>query len=208
MRLFDLLRRRRRRSGIAPTPVAPHRSDPYDPLPEENLPSGFVPIETQIFGQHIDGTTRWIGQDARVGQMPNGELVTCERTRGVRCGCGHIVYSVHETVTQTGIHAGIGGICWDCAAEADDLVRRNALSAGQAEAMSLYCSQCASHCDGCGRNNLCTRHTKLFTDADGRQLRLCPKCSLKADRRRLFRQTIAAVSWLFTEDDRPPQAKE
>jgi len=208
MHLFDLLRRHRRPSDIASTPVVPHGNDPYDPPSADDLPPGFVPIETQISGQHIDGTTRWIGQDARVGQMPNGELITCERTRGVRCGCGHIVYSVHETVTQTGIHAGIGGICWDCAAEADDLVKRNAVSAGQAEAMSLYCSQCASHCDGCGRQNLCTRHTKLSTDADGRQLRFCPKCSLNADRKKLFRRTIAAVSWLFAEDDRSSQPKE
>jgi len=208
MLIRDLFRRRRSRSSAAPTPVVPHRSDPYGPSPADGMPPDFIPIETQISGQHIDGTTRWIGQDARVGQMPNGELVTCERTRGVRCGCGHIVYSVHETATQTGIHAGIGGICCNCAAEAHDLVKRAALSAGQAEAMSLYCSQCASHCDGCGRRNLCTRHTQLSTDADGRQTRLCPKCSLKADRKKFFRQTIAAVGWLFPEDDRHPQPKE
>jgi len=99
-------------------------------------------------------------------------------------------------------------MCWDCAAEAGDLVNRNALSAGQAEAMSLYCSQCASYCDGCGRHNLCTRHTKLFADSDDRQLRLCPQCSLKADRKKLFKQTIAAVSWLFAEDDKSSQAKQ
>lgn len=208
MSIFDLFRRRRGRSNAAPTPVVPHRRNPSDPPPADDLPPGFTPIETQISGPYIPGTSTLIGQYARVGQMPNGELVTCERAVGVRGGCGHDIFSAHETVTQTGIHRGIGGVCWDCAAEADELAKRAALSAGQAEAMSLYCSQCASHCDGCGRHNLCARHTKLSTDADGRQLRLCPKCSLKADRKKLFKQTISVLSWLFTEDDRPPQPKE
>ncbi len=189
------------KSGQQPT-VVPRPTSPEEPQFADNLPPGFVPIETQISGQHIDGTGRWIGQDARVGQMPSGELVTCERTRGVRCGCGHIVYSVQETITQSGIHAGIGGICSDCAAEADDLVKRNALSPGQAEAMSLYCSRCASHCDNCGRHNLCSRHTRLLINADGKQQQLCPECLARADRKRLFRQTIATVGWLFAEDDK------
>ena len=208
MRLSDFLRRIWRRSPNQPAPVVPHRLEPDDPPLAEDLPPGFILIETQISGQAIDGTGRWIGQDARVGQTPSGAIITCERTQGVRCGCDHFAYSVHETVTPTGTYAGIGGICQDCALEAESLVARGAIAASQAEAMGLYCTRCASHCDGCGRHNLCSRHTRLFQDADGRQQQLCPECLKKARNRRLYKQTLATLARLFAEDEEPPQPKQ
>jgi hypothetical protein len=208
MRLFDFFRRARRRAANPPVPVVPHRIEPDDPLPAEDLPPGFIPIETQISGQDIDGTHRWIGQDARVGQMPSGELVTCERTRGVRCGCNHFVSSLHERTTETGVLAGIGGVCHYCELEADDLVKRNIISPFQAEAMKLYCTQCASHCDGCGRKNLCSRHTSVFQDSEGRQQQLCPDCLKKARSKKLFKQTLATMARLFAAEEEPSQPKQ
>jgi hypothetical protein len=191
-----------------PAPAVLHHPQPDVSPPVDDLPPGFILIETQISGQTIDGTGRWIGQDARVGQMPSGELITCERTRGIRCGCGHIVYSAHEIATQTGTYAGIGGICPDCATEAGGLVAQGVISASQAEAMALYCTQCASHCDGCGRHNLCSQHTRMFQEMDGRQQQLCPECLKKARSKKLFKQTLATMARLFAEDDERPGPKQ
>jgi hypothetical protein len=183
-------------------PIARRPTEPENPQFTDDLPPGYVPIETQISGQDIDGTCRWVGQDARVVQAPSGELITCQRVRGVRCGCGHIVYAVQEKITETGVLAGIGAECGDCSREAEDLVKRNAISAFQAEAMALYCSRCASRCDSCGRHNLCSRHARLFTDAAGEKQLLCPDCLRKAGRKKLFKQTLATMAWLLSEDDR------
>jgi hypothetical protein len=82
-------------------------------------------------------------------------------------------------------------MCHDCAVEAEDLVTRGAISAFQAEAMALYCTQCASLCDGCGR-----------------QQQLCPDGLRKARSKRLFKQTLATMARLFAEDDERSQPKQ
>ncbi len=186
--------------GFTKPPVARCRPQPEAPEFVDDLSPGFTGIETQISGQPIDGTVRWIGQDARVGQMPNGEMVTLERERNIRCGCGHLASSLEEVVTPNRIYRGIGGICHDCDVEAQELRSRNAVSLAQADGLSLYCTRCASHCDNCGRQNLCKRHTRTFTDAQGQKL-LCPECFKKAERKRLFYQTVNAATWLLADDN-------
>lgn len=187
--------------------VVPHRIEQDDSEPASDLPPDFIPIETQISGQDIDGTGRWVGQDARVGQEPDGHVIMCERGRGLRCGCNHFIYDVQPKQTATGAYPGLGGVCHYCRLEADDLVRRDLISPSQAEVMSLYCSDCASYCGGCGRRDLCSRHTARFQDADGTEQRLCPDCLKQARSKRMFKQTVAVVMSLFAEDDRTSQLR-
>jgi hypothetical protein len=206
MKILDFIRRFAQFFRNRQQPVVRRQEPaPEEPRFTDDLPPLYAPIETQVSGQHLDGTSRWVGEDARVVQAPSGEIITCTRLRGVRCGCGHFIYTVLTRITETGILAGIGGTCPYCASEAEDLVQRNAVSASQAEALQLYCAQCASHCDGCGRQNLCRRHTAVFTDADGRQQLLCPDCLAKADRKKFFKQTVAFFGWFLAEDDTPSQ---
>ncbi len=171
----------------------------------DDLPPGYTLIETQVRGQHIDGTGRWVGEDARVIQAPNNELITLERGRTIRCGCDHLASVLEEVITPSGVQRGVGGFCHDCDGEAQDLLRRGAISPAEAESRSMYCSRCGSHCDGCGRHNLCKRHTKLFKDADGQEQCLCPECLQKAARKKRFTQTVAAVARLLSEEDKPAQ---
>jgi hypothetical protein len=209
VRLVPIIRRlilrfrARQQQTVTRCPVQPE-----NPPPPDDLPAGFIPIETQVSGQHIDGTSRWIGEIARVGQMPSGELITCIHIRGVRCGCcGRIVNSVHERITETGVLAGIGGVCGNCMREGNHLVRCNAISAFQAEAMALYCSQCASHCDSCGRHDICSRHARLFVDPAGQKQSLCPECLKKAEQKRLFAQTLNTMAWFLSEDHSSPSKR-
>ena len=209
MRLLNLLRRvilgfRRRTLTAVHPPIQPE-----EPRFTDDLPPGYIPVETQISGQQVDGTSRWIGEDARVIQAPDEELITVERVRSLKCGCGHIVYSAEETVRETGISIGIGGICHYCSAEADNLVKRQTVTPSQAETMCLYCTRCARYCDGCGRQNLCSRHVSLFQDTSGHKQLLCPDCSRKAEQGKFFKSVIGAVAWLFTEDyDLPNREQE
>lgn len=186
-------------------PVVRGPTAPEDPWPADDLPPGYIPIETQIRGQHLDGSGRWVGEDARVIQAPNGELLTLERGRTVRCGCGHLATSIEEIVTATGVRRGIGGVCHYCSAEAQELLKRNAVSLAQADGLSLYCSRCGSHCDGCGRQNLCKRHSATFNDVNG-QRQLCPDCLTKANRKKFFQQTIGIMNWLLADDDKSSES--
>jgi hypothetical protein len=206
MRISDFIRQFAQLFTSRRPPVVQRRtSEPEEPRFADSPPPGYIPIETQISGQQLDGTSRWVGQDARVVESPAGEVVTCERLRTVMCGCRHLVYSIQEKTTAAGLVRGIGGSCSDCAREGEDLVRRNLVSPSQAEALQFYCSQCASHCDACGRQSLCRRHTSVFTDTDGRQWSLCPDCRVKADRKKFFKQTVGLFIRILADDDKPTQ---
>jgi len=212
MRICDFLRRIFRRLTGKRAPILPYAPTRQEPAPENtpfasDLPPGWLPIETQISGHDIDGTSRWVGEEARVIQGPGGYVLTCERGHGLRLGCGHYAYGTQERITPTGVLAGLGGVCHDCSLDTERLVKRRTLSAREAEALALYCTRCASHCDGCGRRNLCSRHTREFTNIEGKKHLLCPTCHKKAKRKKRRQQAQAGVArllgWLLTEDDTP-----
>jgi hypothetical protein len=198
--------------GSPQPPVVRRPAEPDDSWSAEDLPPGYTPIETQIRGQHIDGTGRWVGEDARVIQALDGALITLERGRTVKCGCGHLASTIEDVVTATGIRRGIGGTCSNCKAEGQDLRERNAMSPAEAEGHSLYCSRCGSHCDGCGRQDLCKRHTQEFQGPDGQTRLLCPDCFKKADRKarreKFFTRAVALTDWLLAEDSDPSKSSQ
>jgi hypothetical protein len=182
-------------------PTVWRASEPQDPQSDDNPPPGCILIETQVHRQEVPGTSLWVGEIARVLQTPTGELVTQELKKGVRCGCGHRVFSLEETVTENGIQYGIGGTCHYCSADAQDLLRHHKISLQEAEENSLYCTQCSASCADCNRRNLCSRHANSFTDINKKKRPLCPECQAKAKRDKFFRKTGDAISWLLGEDD-------
>ena len=194
----------RRLSSLFRQGQRPERSTSPEPggvRSEDSLPPGSIPIEMHVAGQQVPGTTRYVGELARVFQTPTGELVTFEQTQGMRLGCGHIVYAVQERFLETGIQLGIGGFCQQCAAEAEADLQRGVLTAQQAQEKPWYCSQCAKYCDGCGRRNICSRHAESFTHADGRREFLCPDCRAKAKQRRFFQGIVKVVACVLGEED-------
>jgi len=169
-------------------------------------PAGITPIESSLNLTPIPGTTLVVGTIARVFETAPGELVTADYAIGKALRCGHHVYSVHQVVSEGGIQPGIGGACDFCRLEAAAAAARNLIPVQQIEELSLYCTLCASHCDGCGRNNICVRHTRQFQAADGRILVLCPDCLRQAESERFFKRALAVISAPFCEPMRLPEA--
>ncbi len=170
------------------------------PLPSEdysenidNLPPGYMPIESSYDTVRIPGTMIEVGTISRVFQTPNNEIVTIDEKKGVPLACGHDGYYADETVTPNGKRRGIGGVCPDCASEAGELLRKDAISIHQAEAMSRYCTQCASSCESCRRHNICIRHTREFQHPDGHVQILCPDCLKKAQEDKFFNSVLGAM---------------
>ena len=185
----------------------------HQPRPEErsyywdNLPPGFVPIDSLYDLREIPGTTLTIGSVAKVFNTPDNEQVTHDFKKGTRLGCGHSIFTINQMVTPECTEIGLGGQCLDCSLEAAELYNKNLVSLQIAEAMSLFCSQCASHCDGCRRTNICLRHSQQFKDLDGRVILLCPDCLKKADKEKFFKKTLSIMLAPFVDYKRLPPSQ-
>jgi len=167
-----------------------------------NLPPDFTPIKSSYDLRPIPDTSLFIGTASRVGQTSSNELITCDQTKGIRGGCGHDIVVIDEIVNPNSTHRGIGGRCSDCAAEAAEKRRLNLISQQEYEALQLFCSQCASHCDGCRRTDICWHHAQEFKDLDGKVLLLCPACLKKADHEKFFKKTLAIMLSPFVDHKR------
>ena len=184
--------------------IRTRRIEPEDPRHcSHNLPPGITPIESTYNKQPIPGTTRSIGTIEKILQHMD-ELINFNQKIGVRCGCGHHIFNIEEIITQHGVQRGLGGQCPYCALEAAELLSQKLISLQQAEEMSLYCSKCASHCDGCRRNNICIRHTQQFENLDGSILVLCPDCLKNAEQDKFFKKTLDLMLAPFVDYNRLP----
>jgi len=194
-------RKQRKNVTVRQTTSQEQQRDSYNP------PPGYIPIESYYDLQRIPDSTLDIGIIVKVLQSPNNEIITANQRKGIRCGCGHHIYLIDEVLTHESIHPGLGGQCPHCAAKATDLYNKNQISLQQAEALSLYCSLCASKCDICGGNNFCARHTSKFKALDGSILNLCPECMDKAKNNKFFKETIAVLLLPFVDYRRLPPSK-
>lgn len=169
-----------------------------------DLPPGFTPIETLWQEQEIPGTSRRVAIISRILKTPVDECVTYDAKKGVPCGCGHSIFVINEITTPESTEIGLGGQCPYCSLEAAELLNQNLISLQQAEELSLFCSQCVSHCDGCRRNNICVRHTQQFEDLNGTVILLCPDCLQKAEQEKFFKKTLAVMLAPFVDYKRLP----
>ena len=189
--MFDSLKRLfgRQRQAVNRRSLPPKQYS-YD---VNNLPLGSVPIESSFDLTPVPGTMLQVGPVARVFQTSTNELVTAQQTVGIRLRCDHHVYSVHQIITAGGVQPGIGGVCDDCRLEAAALAARNLILPHQIDEFSLYCTMCASHCDACGRKNICIRHTQQFQSPEGQILTLCPTCLKQAEHDNFFRKVLSVM---------------
>jgi len=154
-----------------------------------NFEPDISPIETRYDLKNIPGTILDIGKIEKVYQISGQELVTTVKPIGIKCGCSHFIFQVDDD----GEKPGIGGQCFACLSEANLLLSQGIVDQHQADSMSLYCSKCASFCQGCKRN-VCLRHTQPFRLQNGELMLLCPVCYQKAT------ETLADKIYRFLSD--------
>jgi len=196
--IFQYFTRRRRNLTV-------HQQQPGDAFqgPSHNE-DRCLPIETNINEQPVPGTvTQVVGTEERLLQTPVGEVRTISRKRGIQCGCLHIIYSVESSPTQPGL----GGQCPGCSAQAAQLLNQGVITLDQAEAMSLYCSQCSARCDVCG-TSVCRRHIHQFINLDNSVIYLCDECLKQAERDKFFKKTLTIMLAPFLDYKRLPPSRE
>jgi len=163
-----------------------------------------LPIEANINEQPVPGTvTQGVGTEERLLQTPVGGLITLSQKKGIRCGCTHFIYSIEPN----GERSGLGGQCPKCSAQAAQLLNQGVIILDQAEAMSLYCSQCSARCDVCG-TSVCRRHIHQFINLDNSVIYLCDECLKQAERDKFFKKTLTIMLTPFLDYKRLPPSRE
>lgn len=147
-----------------------------------NLPPDWTPIDSVVDTIRIPGTNLEIGTAARVVETDRQERIEFNQRRGIRAGCGDLIFSANEVI----------GPCPFCASESAELLKQGLITQSQAEERSLYCVQCASFCMACFRR-ICASHTRLFQSPDGRFIPLCPTCH-KQLTQSLFGKLISLIT--------------
>jgi hypothetical protein len=129
-----------------------------------------------------------IGPTDRVLESETDGLTRIQQQNGIQPGCGDIVLQA----SPNGTIPGLGGQCIDCLEEAVLKNQQGLISVEQVYIMSLYCSNCASRCDACGKN-MCRRHTIQSADPDGRTIRLCSNCHKTIQQNRILQSALSVV---------------
>jgi hypothetical protein len=155
------------------------RVDPYSPA---------VEIESSHELISIPGTELQMGMIEKLLETASGGLIRVQQKIGIRFGCGDFGFQA----IPEGPIPGLGGQCPHCLNEAMLSLRLGLISAMQVNSLSLYCSNCASRCDSCGRK-LCRRHTSQYLDPSGQRILLCPDCLKHMQQDRAFQSALSIV---------------
>ena len=148
-----------------------------------NLPRDWTPIDSVVDTIRIPGTNLEIGTVARVIETDRQERIEFNQRRGVRAGCGHLIFSIDQLATP----------CPFCTLESAALLKQGLITQSQAEERSLFCVQCASFCMACFRR-ICARHTRLYQCPDGRYIPLCVACHEQLTHKSLFGKLISLIT--------------
>lgn len=131
-----------------------------------DFPSNWQPLDSVSDTTPIPGTSLEIGSIGRVFETSQDERIEINQRRGIKGGCGHMLFSLQD----------IGGICDWCSLEVVILLNQGSITEHQAEEYAHFCKNCASFCLKCHSQRLCARHTKIFQEPTGRFVPLCPRC--------------------------------
>ena len=170
-------------------------------------PQGGQPVERHFERQVVFGTMIEAGWQEQAALDESGQLVEGRDNLYLRVGCGHLVAGFETIRKDDRTILGVGGICCFCQEELAKPLKRGEITPHEAELLSLYCTECAARCDGCGRN-VCRRHCLTFAVGDGAEMHLCPECTTAAERKRLVGQITRGFLSAFIEKDGSQNTEE
>jgi hypothetical protein len=156
--------------------------------PQNDPHTHVIEIETSFQGTTIPGTSLQIGVMDKVLESESNGLIRLQEHIGKQFGCGNFVFQT----TPNGTVPGLGGQCPFCLSEAMLALRSGLISAIQVHSLSLYCTNCASRCDACGKN-MCRRHTIQSADSNGQVIRLCSDCHKAIQQNHMFQTALSII---------------
>ena len=182
---------------------------PAPPINTQQPAFGFPdtrPVEKHFERHLVPGTaiaTGW--QEEAV--LHDGQLVEGRDIFYLQLGCEHFVASI-ERDDQHPNAVGIGGSCPYCREELAKAIKQGQATPVDAERCSLFCTNCAAPCDGCGRKSICSRHCLPVKNSDGAILRLCPQCRVAAERQKIVSRILDSFLAPFIDDSETPNNED
>ena len=177
------------------------------PAPPSSAPqmpagsSGAQSVERHFERHAVPGTSIETGWQEQAVLDQTGQLVEGREVLYLRTGCGHFVSHLDAPGPAAGQGAGIGGSCLFCRGELAAAFDRGEIPLTDVEILSLFCTSCAAPCDGCGRRNICCRHSLPVQTPDGRSIRLCPECREASAKKQFLDRVLRVCLMPFVEQD-------
>ena len=195
-------------------PQPPEQTDPSSMPPrrqsqDQTPPNDVCYRETVANERRIWGTSIVFGENSSVVMDNQQEAMEFHGQRSYILGSGRVVSHMEPTFVGDQLMPGVGGICYFCRLEALTALQSGLITPQEAELQSLFDTESASQCDGCGRRDVCTRHSRLYPAPDGQTMHLCVACAEAAQRGQWMRQALDILLQPFLEDEPPsPDQKE
>lgn len=176
--LKDLLTRSPLTAG---TPHVPH---PPEKEVRHSLQDGGDPFyqETNADMETIAGTEISFGTAETTTVDQNGNTTRTRRRVGHILGDGRLVMSLEPRIDNGQKRPGVGSLCRFCLAEAIPEFEAGLISHETLQRRSLFSTDSAAQCEGCGHKDICDPHCRPLKRFDGTQPRLCPDCRKAAVR--------------------------
>lgn len=206
-KLSNLLKDIRRRSSQ-------QADQPYIPLPPEATPvierdiPQLLYEETDINIHEIAGTSIGFGTIQSTMIDHDNRATDQTKRQSQILGSGRVVSRVEPEIIDGTHRPGVGGVCCFCQAEAISALQAGVISPQQAELRSLFDTKSASHCDGCGRRDVCVRHSRPFKTEDGAEVLLCVDCMKAATRQQWTNRAVNILLTPFLEKPQLPSGEE
>jgi hypothetical protein len=162
---------------------------------------GVQPIERHYERHTIAGTPIELGFQEQALLDQTGQLVQGREFLYIRLGCGHLVSRLDTSGPAAGVGVAIGGTCPFCQSELAPSFEKGQIPLVEFETLSMFCANCAAPCDGCGRRNICCRHSLAVPAPDGRTVRLCPACREASGRKQLVNKILSIAIGPFVEPE-------
>ena len=182
---------------------------PAPPISTQQPAFGFPdiqPVERHFERHQVPGTSIATGwQEEAV--LHAGQLIEGRDIFYLQLGCEHFVASIDRDDRHPSA-AGIGGSCPYCREELGKALKQGQATPADAERLSLFCTSCAAACEGCGRKSICSRHCLPFENSDGAILRLCPQCTVAAERQKLVSRILGSFLAPFIDDSETPNNED
>ena len=164
--------------------------------------------ETEMDVHSIAGTSVRFGSVHSLTLDQNNRASDQVQRQSYILGSGRVVSRVESQVVDGRLLPGVGGVCGFCQKEAIAALQAGLISPQQAELLSLVDTESISHCDGCGRRDVCTRHSRPFPTADGGAILLCVDCAENAVRQLRTNRAIGLLLAPFLERPQLPPDQE
>lgn len=191
-----------------PKPPSPQEQPLQDPQAQDTTNSNMAAYCENVTHEHnILGTPLTFGERITLMVDQNQNATEYHGKISYILGSGLVVSQLESKIIDGKTMPGVGGRCWFCHQEAVSAFQAGHISLQDAQLMALFDTESAGHCDKCGRQDVCSRHSRPFPGPNGQPFNLCAACSASILHEQENQRFMDILLFPLMEED-PPSSKE